>query len=122
MGLRPEGAGDFTVEVDGIGTFTFGRRRQRDVYRIRGEYNRLTGGNYAEDGNFNDFPALAHATLAVLMVQAPEGFDLNDLDPLTDDDCDSKILKVFAALREKELSFRPRTRKGGEAQGEAAGA
>lgn len=120
MTRRHASPGDFTVEVDGIGTFIFARRQMRDTYRIRGEYNKLTGGNYDDDGNFNDLPALAHATLAVLMVQAPDGFDLDALDPLTDDDCDTKIMKVFAALREKELSFRPGSRAGSEAQGAAA--
>lgn len=122
MMLRPASKEDFNVDVDGIGGFVFARRQQRDVYRIRGEYNRLTGGNYSEDGTFNDFPALAHATLAVLMVQTPDGFDLDKLDPLTDDSCDEKIMKVFTALREKELSFRPGTGAGSQASGEAAGA
>jgi len=119
MKLRPAGPGDFTIEVDGVGTFIFGRRRQRDVYRIRGEYNRLTGGgNYDEDGNFADLPALAHATLSVLTVQAPDGFDLDELDPLTEDS-DAKLMKVFMALREKELSFRPRGREESEAESQA---
>ena len=119
---RQPGPGDFTVDVEGIGTFVFARRQQRDVYRIRGEYNKLTGGNYDDDGGFNDFPALAHATLAVLTVESPDGFSLDKLDPLTDDSCDEKILKVFAALREKELSFRPKRREGSEAAGEGTSA
>lgn len=122
MNLRPAGQGDFNVDVDGIGAFIFARRHQRDVYRIRGEYNKLTGGNYDDQGSFNDFPALAHATLAVLMVQAPDGFDLDKLDPLTDEGCDEKILKVFGALREKELSFRPGAGAGSKTQSEAESA
>ncbi len=99
--------GDFQVEVDGVGRFTFGRRTPRDVFRIRGEYDNLTGGNYGEGGQFKDWSALAFATIKVLAVQAPDGFDPDKLDPNVDDDWEAKLLRVFTDLREKELSFRP---------------
>lgn len=117
---RAPGSNDFTVDVDGIGTFTFARRQMRDIYRIRGDYNKLTGGNYDEEGNYGDVSALAFVTLSLLMVAAPTGFSLSTLDPLVDDQCDEKVLKVFTALREKELSFRPRPAQAGEGGGEGA--
>lgn len=115
MALRPVGNGDFSVVLPDLGAFVFGRRQQRDTYLIRGEYNRLTGGgNYADDGRINDWLAFAHATILVLMVGCPDSFSLDKLDPLLDDECDAKIMKIFSALREKELSFRP-TQAVGEA-------
>ena len=117
---RTPGANDFTVEVDGIGSFTFARRQMRDVYRIRGDYNKLTGGNYDEDGNYGDLSALAFVTLSLLIVDAPSGFSLNALDPLVDDNCDEKVVKVFTALREKELSFRVGPAAASEGPGEGA--
>lgn len=109
MARAPQ-ATDFTVEVDGLGTFVFGRRSTMDVYKIRGRYNALTEGNYAADGTMHDLGALGYVTLQTLLVSAPECFNLASLDPLMDDDFDEKIMKVFSALRAKELSFRPGTK------------
>ncbi|WP_175787411.1 hypothetical protein [Burkholderia anthina] len=105
MARAPQ-ATDFNVEVEGVGTFVFGRRSTSDVYKIRGRYNALTEGNYGEDGRMNDVGALAFVTLQTLLVSSPESFDMASLDPLMDDDFDEKVVKVFAALRAKELSFR----------------
>lgn len=116
---RTASPSDFQVDVPGLGTFTFARRTQRDVYRIRGEYNKLTGGNYDDDGNFGDLPALAYVTVGTLVVEQPAGFDFARLDPLLDEACDEKVLKIFMALREKELSFRPGA--GAGVQGAGAG-
>lgn len=117
---RTAAAGDFQVEVDGVGRFTFARRTPRDVFRIRGEYERLTGGNYTEDGQYKDWTALAFATIKLLAVEAPDGFDLDKIDPNVEDDWEAKLVRVFADLREKELSFRPGSGAGGEATGEGA--
>lgn len=114
---RSPAAGDFQLEVDGVGRFTFGRRTPRDVFRIRGEYDNLTGGNYGEDGQYKDWPALAFATIKALAVQVPEGFDPEKLDPNVDDDWEAKLLRIFTDLREKELSFRPGSGTGSQAQG-----
>lgn len=118
--MRSPGPGDFSVPVEGIGDFVFGRRTMRDVFRIRGEYNSLTGGFYGHEGEFADVSALAFATLAVMTVHQPPGFDFTKLDPLVDEDCSEKVLKVFAALREKELSFRPGGSAPVETQGQGA--
>lgn len=114
---RPAAAGDFQIEVPKIGQFTFGRRTTRDVYRIRGEYNRMTGGSYDADGHYADFSALAFCTLQVLMVQAPDGFDLEKIDPIVDEEWEDRVLKVWTVLREKELSFRPSSGEAGKAAG-----
>lgn len=114
---RTPGANDFSVDVEGIGSFVFARRQQRDIYRIRGEYNKMTGGNYDEDGNYADLSALAFVTLSLLMVDAPSGFSIS-ADPLVDDQWEEKLIKVFTALREKELSFRPGSAQAGQGGGE----
>jgi superfamily II DNA/RNA helicase len=61
-----------------------------------------------------------HATIHILVVEQPQGFSIDELDPILDDGIQQKIEKVFMALRQKELSFRPQTEKG--QSGESAGA
>ena len=97
---------DFNVEVEGVGTFVFGRRTKDDHFKIRSRYNTLTEGNYLPDGRVADLAALGHVTLQTLMVGEPESFKLAEIDPLMDDGFEEKIMKVFMALREKEESFR----------------
>jgi hypothetical protein len=98
-------------DIENLGRFTFGRRTMRDVFLIRSEYNRLTNGNYSENGVPVDGGAWAIATLFVLMVEAPESFDLDKVDPLMDDTWEDKTAAVFTALRAKELGFRPNSGK-----------
>lgn len=112
--MRTAAPGDFKVDVDDVGSFTFGRRSPRDVFRIRGEYARLTGGNITEDGSFGDFPALVFVTIKQLMVSGPDAFNLDNIDPLVDESWESRLIRVFTALRAKELSFRPGSGEGSE--------
>lgn len=120
MTRAPHGT-DFHVDVDGLGRFCFARRTMGDVYRIRGRYNQITGGFYDDDGRMADLSALGYVTIQTLLVEGPEGFDLETLDPLVDDDYDEKVLRIFTALREKELSFRPRPTPSSEAAGQGHG-
>jgi hypothetical protein len=114
--MRKASGSDFNVDVDGLGRFAFARRTIADTFRIRGEYNRLTSGNVDAEGNMQDYGALAYVTLTVLLVAAPEGFDL-DADTLEDDSHENKLTKAFFALREKELSFRKGTALASEEEG-----
>lgn len=97
--------------VEPIGRFTFGRRTMRDVFLIRSEYNRLSNGNYNDKGIPVDMGAWSIATLSVLTVASPPSFDLDKIDPLTDDTWEDKTAAVFNALRNMELSFRPNSGK-----------
>lgn len=110
----------FQVEVEGIGTFTFARRAMRDHIKIAVEFSKLTDGVETPSRNL-EFIADIIATLRVLTVEAPDGWDmdLDKLDPL-DDDTFPRILKVFTALREKELSFR-QDKDGGKQKNREAG-
>lgn len=108
--MRKSHGTDFHIDVEGVGRIAFGRRTMRDVFLIRGAYNRLTGGNFDENGIAADLGAWAIATLSVLMVEAPAELDLEKIDPLLDDTWEDKAALVFSALRAKELSFRPKRR------------
>ncbi len=108
---------DFALDVEGFGRFIFARRTKEDVFKIRARYAALTENHYTADGRVADFGALAIVTLQTLMVSAPDTFDLDAIDPLLDDDFDKDPLKVFEALRERELSFRPKPAKASEAAG-----
>jgi hypothetical protein len=119
---RAANVSDFHVDVADVGRFCFARRTVGDVYKIRGRYNQITGGFYDDEGRMADLSALGYVTIQTLLVEAPEGFDLESIDPLLDDDYDQKVLSIFAALREKELSFRPKPTARGKAAGPGDGA
>lgn len=109
----------FALEVEGIGAFTFKRRRLRDGLAIQREYSDIMGACLTP---IDGFVAAANwvATLRVLTVSAPDGWDLEAMDP--DDDGDvKKMAAVYGALRAREDTFRGRAKPGGEAGGEAAG-
>src|SRR6185312_14260741 len=107
---------DFTVDVEGIGTFKFGRRTQRDVYKIRGLYSKLTGDNWKEDGTVGDMEAWMYSMLEVMTVEFPDNFSLSKLDPLSDPENDDRLSLVYMALRQKELSFRAGAQKEGSGE------
>ncbi|MEX3764463.1 hypothetical protein [Paraburkholderia phenoliruptrix] len=112
--LTAPGAKQFDVHVDGVGAFTFARRNMRAEIAIAAEYSRLTEG-VSQPSAFLDTIAGWLSTLKVLTVKAPAGWDLDEMDPL-DDEAYAILLKVHAALREKEGSFRRRTGGEGQAQ------
>lgn len=120
---RPASQNDFTVDVEGIGSFIFGRRTGRDRFRIAADYHRLTEGLEVADSEFG-LTAEAFATVKNLLVEGPAdvvaSIDL-DAPASMDPDADSKLLRVFFALRQKELSFRPGAGKDGEAAREGNG-
>jgi len=109
---------DFNVDVEGVGTFVFGRRKMADHVKINVEYSRLTEG--VEPTPWLYMVATWLSVLKVLTVRAPEGFVVDELDPL-DDDTYGKLLKVHAALRAKEDSFRRGPSAAGEGGGQAPG-
>lgn len=104
--MRAASQSDFKVEVPGIGDFTFARRTIQDSYRIKGNYNALTNGNYDVDGNINDIYAFGFVTIQSLIVSQPAGFDIGKLDPLEDEDFNEKVFAIFKELRDREGTFR----------------
>lgn len=109
---------DFTVPVEGIGTFTFAKRRMADEIAIQVEYARIIDG--VEPTEWLAAVAGWLSTLKVLTVRAPEGWDIDEMDPL-DDDTYSQLMRVHGALRDKEISFRGRSPAGGQGSGQGAG-
>lgn len=117
--MRQAREGDFFLDVPDIGKFRFGRRTKRDQYKIRGIYAQMTENNFSPSGDVVDAEAWWHASLLVMTVLNPEGFSPDDIDPLTEpEEGDQRIHKVFLALREKELSFRPKPADGSADKGE----
>ena len=107
---------DFTITVDGVGPFTFARRLMRDELSIAAEFSRICEGVETP----NEFLLTVGswmATLRVLTVHAPDGWDLDAMDPL-DNETYARLFKVYSALRAKEGSFR---RKSAAGKGDGAG-
>lgn len=102
---------DYTVNVEGVGVFTFGRRTMRDQIAIEVEFARIIDG--VEPTVWLETLGGWLSTLRVLTVRAPDGWDLDALDP-TDAETYSKLLRVHDALAEKERSFRQQPKPAGE--------
>lgn len=115
---REGAATDFDVDVEGVGVFRFGKRTMRDEIKVQVEYARMIEG--VEPTEWLALVAGWMSSLKVLTVRAPDGWDIDDLDPL-DDETYARLMKVHAALTAKERSFRSGTGKAVEAQGQVTG-
>lgn len=109
---------DFVVKVEGVGSFTFGKRTMRDEIAIQVEFARIIDG--VEPTAWLQTVGGWLSTLRVLTVRAPADFSAEDLDPL-DDDTYAKLGKVYDALTEKERSFRRTKNSGSQGSGAAPG-
>lgn len=113
----------FTVEVPGIGTFTFRRRTLGDDIRIMALYDGMLGG-VAQPSALLDSLATAVATLRTLAVAWPsEAWQpdrLAQMDVLADDRT-AALLQVFGALSAREDEFRPAAQRRFQAPREDAG-
>lgn len=116
MARIPNAATDLTVPVEGIGTFTFAKKTMRDQIAIEVEYSRLTEGVETVT-NFLWNLATAISVLKVMTVTAPDGWDLDGLDP-EDAESYAKLMQVWGALRDKQASFRKGTAAVSESAGE----
>lgn len=105
---------DFTVPVENIGDFVFGKRTMKDEIAIQVEFARMIGG--AEPTAWLNAVCGWIAALRVLTVTAPEGWDIDEMDPL-DEDTYAKLMRVYDALTEKERSFRSERKGDSEAAG-----
>lgn len=111
MARSPQ-ATDFAVKVEGVGSFTFAKRTMRDEIAIQVEFARIIDG--VEPTSWLQAVGGWMSTLKVLTVRAPEGWDLENLDPL-ENDTYAKLNRVYDALAEKERSFRSNQGSGSEA-------
>lgn len=111
---RKSAIDDFNVSVDGIGNFVFARRTMRDEMKIQVEYARYIDGVTPTDWLAS--VAGWMAALGVLTVSAPEGWDIDEMDPL-DNDSYTKMATVYSTLVKQERSFRSIVKKGIETKG-----
>lgn len=105
----------FEIHVPGVGTFECQRRNMRDELRIEAEYSRLTEGIETPTDALETSARMISA-IKVLVTSAPEGWDIDEMDPF-DQDTYAKIVKVYLAIREKENSFRRLLGNRGQASG-----
>ena len=101
---RTASPGDYQLQVEGVGSFTFARRKMRDEFAIASEYSRLLDG-VPHPTDFLHFYARAFSTVKVLQVSGPAEFDVEELDP-QEDASFAQLMGIFTALRAKEADFR----------------
>jgi hypothetical protein len=101
---------DYPVSVPDVGTFTFGKRTMRDEVAIQVEFAKIIDGAPATEW----LQAVGGwlSTLRVLTVRAPDGWDLDTLDPL-DPETYARLNAVYEGLRTAEDSFRQGQRLAG---------
>ena len=118
--MRQASPTDFYVDVESVGRFRFARRTMRDELRIGTEYSRLTEGVDTPTPWLEMFAGVI-ATLKVLAVEVPDGWDLEEMDPL-DTETYNRMISVHNQLRLKESDFRrPNGAASKEAGKEAGG-
>jgi hypothetical protein len=117
MSRLPNSTTDFVVPVDGVGSFSFAKKKFSDQIAIESEYNRLTEGQDTVT-TFLWNIATATANLKVLTVSAPPNWDVEELDP-EDPESYIKLMKVWGALRDKQAAFRQGAKPAVEGIGEA---
>lgn len=107
------------VDVPELGRFVFAHRTFRDEMKIQVEVHRILDGETNAPAYLQHF-AIMYATLATLTKGAPEGWSIEDLDPL-DDASYTRLEEVFVALRDAESAFRGRISGGREGDSEGQG-
>lgn len=105
---------DFRVTVDDVGDFVFARRSMRDEIATQVEYARMIDG--VTPTTWLEVVCGAIADLTVLTVKAPDGWDLETMDP-HDPTVFTKLIAAHRGLRDKEISFRDGSGKTEQAPG-----
>lgn len=105
---------DFRVDVPDVGEFVFGKRTMRDEIATQVEYARLIDGVVPTP--WLETVCGAIADLKTLTVKAPDGWDLDALEP-HDPETYKKLLAVHRELITKERSFRPGAAEAGQTTG-----
>ncbi|EMD0638863.1 hypothetical protein VPZ60_004279 [Salmonella enterica] len=94
---------DFYIDVPEVGRFRIAKRSLMLEMEIQREYASFAGG--VDPTAWLVTLAEYLSTLRVLIVESPDSWDMDNMDPL-DEDTYEKIGKVFFALREREETFR----------------
>ena len=93
------------VPIEGVGTFKFRHRTVKDQIWIEREAADILGGEPLT--SYLRSCAIALATLERLTVEAPDGWDIETVDPL-DGGAVSEVYRVFGELVSTESRFRGR--------------
>lgn len=94
----------YTFDVDGIGTFVFRRRTMAHRYSITAAALKIMGtGEVTNLGLLAETEKMAEVQL--LCVSAPEGWNVEDMDPLDPEEM-RQFGIVHARFREAEETFR----------------
>lgn len=113
--MRSPSDSDFFVDVPNVGTFRFGRRTYGDRLKIRAEFLKLVRDVGESDAELATQAAII-AAHRILCVESPAGWtDLAAVDMIAVPDADERIYSIYAALKEKEDSFRRSPSEGSEA-------
>lgn len=94
---------NFTVTVEGVGDFVFRRRTLDSQFKILAAAVRMLGGETVAE--HLHMMAVAVETVRHLTVTAPDGWSIEDIDPLDQEQID-RVLLVFGRLRAAEDTFR----------------
>ena len=97
------GTGTFPVSVDGVGDFVFKRRSLDAQFKIEAAAVRFLGGETASDSLYR--MAMSFATVSHLAVTVPDGWNIDEIDPLDNEQLD-RVHLVFRRLRAAEETFR----------------
>lgn len=110
---------DYVVPLPGIGDFTIARRMMADHLKINVEYSRITEG--IKPSEWLDTLATCISVIKVLTVRAPDGWDIDRMDPF-EAKTYQQILDLHTLIAEKEGSFRqkPTTGSASDGQGEVS--
>lgn len=106
---------DYDVPLDGVGTFRIARRTMGDHLKINVEYSKITEG--VTPAQSFDVLATCIAVIRVLVVRAPDGWNVDELDPL-EPTAFRNILDLHSLISEKEGSFRQKPAQGSQAAGQ----
>lgn len=95
---------NYPVIVESVGTFECRRRTLRVEIKIGAEFSRLTEGEEKIPAWFRELCEIVSA-LKCLIVKAPEGFSIDDMDAGKEDSFE-KLVAVYNSIILAEARFR----------------
>lgn len=106
----------YMVEVPEVGSFEVRRPVMRTAIRVEVEYARLTEGVESLPVDLKVICRIM-SYLKVMVVSGPDGWDVDNIDPYSDDET-SRLREVYEAVTAEETRFR----SGGKAEPQAESA
>lgn len=91
------------VDVEGVGQFEFQHRTLTLQVGVEAIMNRMLDGPVSDERLL--YVARAIATIKKLAIKVPEGFDLEAIDPIDENEVEG-VLKAYGGLLDAEATFR----------------